>query len=323
MTQPLIPFGRREENLRLAEKLNVETFKTESLKSARSEVDSLSWTASGDRFMTCSRDGSVRVFNSDRLSEERIVSGSWTAAHGHPLDPNIIAMVSWDGKMRLTDLRTGKAAIEKDLREHKSELDKILALSWSTSGEALAIHTRADFVQKIDSGNLESVGDGCSFTSEVNGTCFDASGRLWTALSGTPGTIAILDREDKEVAHQYSTTAIARNASGSVIATGGQDSLAVVWDAIDISAMRSFPGATAGVSCVSLDSISEVMAWGCGGLGKDGDSQLYFGGVNTGVQYASMSTDSPVSRVAWHPKSSVLVYALAGDAGSLNMIKLS
>ena len=305
-------------NLIVSEKLRPET-----LKQAKSEIDSLNWTCDGDRFVTCSRDGSVRIFRADKLSEERTITGSWTFAEPHPVDRNLIGMVSWDGKLRVTDLRTATAAVESDLRKQNEVIDKVLGFSWNLTGSSLALHTRADFVQVVNFGasEISLAGEGMTFAAEVNGTCWDSADRVWTALGGTPGKLVVDSTE--LIAHQYGTLSVARNRDGSVIASGGQDSLAVVWDTQATAAVRSFPGATAPVSCLGFSADSSIIAWGCGGAGKDSDSSLYFAGARTGFQYAALPTSAPVNRLAWHPRDSRIAFSLAGDSGTLQVLSLN
>ena len=323
----MIPRDAREEHVHLKNVINTDKLRVDTAKQAKSEVDSLSWSADGDRFVSCSRDGGVRIFKADKLTEERMIPGSWTFAEPHPVDNNLLAMVSWDGKMRLADLRTAAAAGECDLRRLNDAVDKVLGFSWNLTGTALSLHTRADFVQVVNivASEMSLAGEGMTCATEVNGTCWDASDRVWTALGGTPGKLLVSgnDPTSELIAHQYGTLSIARSRDGAVIASGGQDSLAVLWDTKNTVAVRSFPGATAPVSCMAFSSDGGIIAWGCGGAGKDGDSALYLAGARTGVQYAALTTNAPVSRVAWHPKEARVAYSLAGDSGSLQVLNFT
>ena len=319
----VIPYEWKEEHSVLSAQLNGEKLKTDVLKLPRCEVDALGWSCDGERLFSCGRDGTLRIFKADKLSEERAVIGSWTSAAAHPLDSNLLAMTSWEGKLRIMDYRTGTAAVEADLRKQKETIDKILGVTWNVQGTALALHTRGDFLQVVNfiEGGLYLANEGIQYSAEIHGTCWDAAGRVWTGLAGTPGLISVTGVSDV-VAHHYSTRSLARSRDGTLIASGGQDSLAIIWDSKEIAAMRSFPGATAPVSCIGISGDSRLLAWGCGGVGKDGDSVLYIGGVRTGAQYMALPTSVPVNHIAWHPQRTTVAYASAGDAGSVQILDL-
>jgi len=321
----VVPSEARAEHAALGERLVADKLRPESVKTSKSEIESLCWSASGDRFFTSSREGVVRGFRADRLSEDRVIVGTWSCADAHPTDTNLLALISWEGVLRLVDLRSGSAAVEEDLKKLNPQIDHLLGVTWNVEGTALALHTREDYLQAVNysAGDLTLAGEGLITTSDIYATCWDSSGCVWTALGGTPGKILVNGPRTAElVAHQYATAAICRNRDGSIIVSGGQDSLAVIWDARELAAVRSFPGATAPVSCVGMSSDSSVLAWGCGGLGKDVDSILYLGGVRTGAQYTALPTPAPVNRVSWHPSRPVVAFSLAGDAGTVQVLSL-
>ena len=308
---------QHEANLSIARSFSENKVKVDPLRDPKkSDIESLDWSCNGDKILVCSRDGVLKMWRADRLMEERAWQGSWTCVEAHPSDANIFASVSWDGKLKVVDIRTPSNAIEIDLKKSKGDsFDKLLHVTWALDGKSLAIISRNDFVHTydIDSGAVHTIQPGC----EVYGALFDTQDRLWLATGGSPGKMLIYPPSDSSappveiVAHSHITACMTRSRDNHAIATGGSDALVALWDSHTASCLRTFPKSLAPVTCVSVNFDRTLIAWGSGAIGnRDGESVLSIAGLETGVHYVSYQTAAPVTRIKWHPSSNVIAYSV-------------
>lgn len=287
----------------------------------KSDVESLDWTCNGEKILVCSRDGFLKMWRSDRLMEERVWAGAWTSVEAHASDSNLFAAVSWDGKLKIVDIRSpqGVSGPDIDLKKSQSngdKCDKLLNVTWRLDGKSLAIISRSDFIHSynITDGSIESLQPGC----EVYGAVFDSNNRLWVAAGGTPGKIQVYPHIDSEtapvmdlVAHSHVTACITRSRDHKYIVSGGSDALVALWDSQSAACLRTFPSSLAPVTCVSTNFDNTLIAWGSGAIGnRDGESVLSLAGLETGIHCYSYQVGAPVSRVKWHPTANILAFSM-------------
>ena len=323
MTWKFLPPGSRElheKNSTLSRVFAQNSLKVDQLRDHRkTETECIDWSSSGEKILVVSRDGTMKLWRSDRLLEERSWAGSWTWAEAHPSDPHLFAAVSWEGKLRVTDIRTPSiAAIEVDLKKSKG-IEKLLHVTWRPDGSEVALVTRTDSVHTVDVSGGAITGT-AQPGSEVYSVMYDSWNRLWAAVGGTPGKLFVypdnsFNEPDMLVAHAHSTSCLSR--SGDVIVSGGSDGLVAIWDSTKMKCLRTLPDSISPVTTVSCsDSTNSLVAWGSGGSGvKDGESVLSIGGLQTGQHYVSHNVPAPVSRVKWHPSKLVLAYSLQAAPG--------
>lgn len=293
--------------------------KTDVLRDPKkSEVESMDWNASGEKLILCSRDGNLKLWRADRLMEERVWPGSWTWTECHPTDPNILSAVSWDGKVKLVDLRAAHTDI--DLKKTRN-LEKFLSCSYSIDGNWLAIVTRTDLIHVLDlstgGAEVSTIQPGC----EVYSVCFDSMGRLWVATGGTPGRILIYSRDGSLVseffAHAHVVSCLARSRDPNLIVSGGSDALVSLWDVGKLGCVRTFPNSVSPVTSVSVNQDNSLVAWGSGAIGaKDGEAVISIAGLETGYHYASIPVAAPASRIKWHPTKQVMAYSMQQAPGA-------
>ena len=288
----------------------------------KSEVESMDWNSNGEKLMVCCRDGNLKLWRSDRLMEERVwAGGSWTWTECHPTDPNIVSAVSWDGKVKMADLRVNASSAPADLDLKKSKgMEKFLSSSFSVDGSLLAVVTRTDLIHIIQNGEvvLSSIQPGC----EVYSVIFDSSNRLWVATGGTPGRILIFNLDGSLVsefaAHSHVVSCLNRTrASPSRIVSGGSDALVALWDAKNnFACVRTFPHSVSPVTSVSTNFDNSLVVWGSGAIGaKDGEAIISIAGLETASHYASIPVSAPVSRIKWHPTKQALAFAMQQGPG--------
>jgi len=323
MTWKFLPPGDRdqhERNLAVSRVFAQNSMKVDQLRDHRkTETECIDWSANGEKIFVLSRDGTMKMWRSDRLLEERSWTGSWTWLESHPTDPHIFAAVSWDGNLRVTDIRNPTvAASEIDLRKSRG-FEKFLHATWRPDGQEIAIVARSDAVHTIDVSANSVVGT-AQQSSEVYSVVYDSWNRLWVGVGGTPGKILVfpdgsLNDPDVMVAHAHSTTCLTR--SGDVIVSAGNDALVAIWDSEKMKCTGTLPDSISPVTTISCSNPSYgLVAWGSGGSGvKDGESVLSIGGINTGQHYASHNVAAPVSRVKWHPTKLILAYSLQAAPG--------
>lgn len=305
-----VPSGlaaQHEWNLRIPKMIT--SGKTETLRDARkSEIESIDWTCDGQRLVVVHRNGAIKIYSTERMIEENSFAGSWTWAECHPTNPNIIAAVSWDGKVKLVDLIHGVK--EHDLKKNLGEkFEKLLFCTWNSNNQ-IAIMTRADIVHVIDPSTGELVST-IQPGVDIYSVLFDLSGRLWVATGGTPGKIFVYDTNGvivKElVAHSHSVMSLARVGEG--IVSGGADALVCLWDTQNYACIRTFPDSLSPVTTLACGIDGTLVAWGSGGS-KDGEPVLSIAGIQTGQHYASIPVHSAVTRVKWNPAGTALAYSM-------------
>jgi WD40 repeat protein len=287
------------------------------------EVEAMDWTSNGDKLIVCTRDGALKVWRTDRFMEERAWAGSWTWTEGHPTDANIFCAVSWDGKLKIVDLRSPNPT-DLDLKKTKG-FEKFLLATYSADGTKIGILTRTDLIHiyDVESGEAVTITPGC----EVYAIVFDNEGRVWVGTGGTPGRLLVYGRTiegddysliSELVGHSHAVASLCRTRDNKYIVSGGSDALVALWDSRKLGCVRTFPNSVSPVTNVAVNGEDSLVAWGSGAIGaKDGDSVVSIAGLNTGAHYASVSVPAPVSRIKWHPtKQGAFAYCMQQQGGS-------
>lgn len=287
--------------------------KTDILRDSRkSEIECIDWSADGAHIIAVHRNGTVRVWRTDRMTEEQSFTGSWTWAESNPKDPNTFVMVSWDGKLKLVNLLQPADGVEHDLKRNLGDkFDKLLYCTGNSHNQ-IAIMTRADLVHVINpiAGEVVvSIQPGVDIYSVL----FDSRNRLLVAAGGTPGKILIYSPagvlEKELVAHSHSVMSLARVGHGDLVLSGGADALVALWDTTKDICVRTFPDSISPVTTLACGAGGSLVAWGSGGS-KDGENVLSIAGIQTGHHYASIPVQSGVTRVKWHPTENALAYSM-------------
>jgi THO complex subunit 3 len=328
MTYYPVPSALREQHTSLSKQLADQRMaKLDSLKETKkSEIEAMDWSCNGERLLVCSRDGTLKLWKAEKLSEERTWAGSWTWTEAHPTDPNLFSCVSWDGKVKIIDVRNPTStSSDVDLKKSKG-LEKFLFSTFSLDGSKLAILTRADQIHVLDiaSGELNTIQAGC----EVYSLIFDPENRLWLATGGTPGKIQIYDVSSchlvsEFVAHSHAVTCFARTRNNARFVSGGSDALVALWNSQTIACIRTFPNSLSPVTSVSVNFDDSLVAWGSGAIGaRDAEPIVSVAGLETGAHYASFTTPAPVSRVKWHPTKAVLAYTMQQGTGADTSVQI-
>jgi WD40 repeat protein len=279
----------------------------------KSETECLEWIPEENRLIVVSRNGTVRLWRTDRMIEEHSFTGSWIWAEVCPDAQHLFAAVSWDGKLKVVDTRALSTALEHDLKKiHGDKFDKLLYCTWNRNGK-LAIITRGDLIHIIDptTGEVDrTIQPGMDIYSAV----FDAQNRLWVAAGGTPGKLLVYDESDTPrelVAHAHSVMSISKcHADGKeMIVSGGADALVCLWDPVELACIRTFAESISPVTTLACSSDGALVAWGSGGS-KDGECVLSIAGVQTGHHYSSIQVPSPVTRVKWNSAGNAIAYSM-------------
>lgn len=286
--------------------------KTDILRDVKkSDVEAFDWLANGERIVSCTRDGALKVWNAQRMMEERSWAGSWTWVEAHPSDSNVFCAVSWDGKVKIGDVRSAAVGLDIDIKKSKN-FDKFLAVTWKLDGKHVSVLTRSDVIHtvNVDSGDVTTVQPGC----EVYCIMYDAMDRLWVGTGGTPGRIMVYTDgvlTDDFVAHSHITSCLARSRDNQFMISGGSDALVALWDCKSHACLKTFPNSLSPVTSVSASADASMVSWGSGAIGaKDGEPVLSMAGMQTGVHYLSHVLQAPVSKVKWHPTRNVVAYSL-------------
>ncbi|GAA5843542.1 hypothetical protein JCM11251_001651 [Rhodosporidiobolus azoricus] len=110
-------------------------------------VRDCSWAPNDERFVTGGDDGVIKVWNFERMKEERVLTGhGWDvkAVKWHPTK-GLLASGSKDNLVKFWDPRTGN--VLTTLHGHKNTVQ---ALSWSPNGHLVATASRDQLVKVFD-----------------------------------------------------------------------------------------------------------------------------------------------------------------------------
>jgi THO complex subunit 3 len=176
----------------------------------------------------------------------------------HPLDPSILAATSTDRTLKIWDVK-GAGRVDSTL----SLPIGILSLKWRPDGSALVAGTAHEDILLIDFrsgrpilGGRINIGSFLGTSAALNElSWFPGPGSLLFAAVGrgrgpsSEGIIGVFAVEDdysgvslvtSVVGHTADANMLKFDPSGRFFATGGTDSLVCLWDAMELTVVRTF-----------------------------------------------------------------------------------
>lgn len=276
----------------------------------KKRVNSLSWSSDGNLLASGSSDCTIRLWKANDLSSPSVKEleghqNSVNQVSFHPKNPKILASGSSDNSVRLWRIVNAKQVTFESFSLPKG----ILNISWSPSGEYLAVGTSDDVIYFL-SAKLEMVSkfeSGC----EANELAWDHSETLFYIATGK-GSVTILNWPSLELketisAHPSNCYCLKMDTSGRFYATGAADALVSVWNAQENICVASFGDLDVPVRAVSLNFDSTLVAFGS----EDSSIQV----VNIfSRETTKLDVSTPTNALAWHPSQNLL--AIACDADS-------
>lgn len=198
-------------------------------------IENLVWNPSGTRFATSAEDGTVRIWTitaSNTLQQSQHFGVdpdegiyAWATDLAWSPDGNRIAASTSDGTVKIWDTNNGNLL---QILPHGPE--RVLSVTWSPDGSRII----SDYTDLY-------VWDAVSYTlittwanqAETLVMAWDSSHNL-LALGNADGTIQIRNANDGKIianfqAHPSLITSLVWSHDGSMLASGGQDSVAKIW----------------------------------------------------------------------------------------------
>ncbi|KAI9683496.1 MAG: hypothetical protein M1822_006036 [Bathelium mastoideum] len=293
----------------------------------------LSWAPLGNLVATAS-ERTVRVWNPERpvaknSTELRGHTGYVDGVAFHPRREAELASGGSDGVVRLWDVRAKRATGEIKVggAGGVGQQGGVYRIAWSPDGKEMVVgrtekkkgsKDREDTLISISLATLSEIGQ-YPQPAETPSFAFSNSGReLFTTTS--LGTINVLDYPSFETLHSIrghvaACHSVAISPTGANLATGGSDSLVLIWDTHDWMpkySITDFVGTVRNIS-YSFDG-SYVVG------GSDEGSGLTVTHVESGDAVTTVATvgEKGVGCVGWHPNRYALAYT--GDPSGLRIV---
>ncbi|MFE5944570.1 hypothetical protein [Streptomyces sp. NPDC056480] len=281
---------------------------------ARTAEDAGDWAEASARYSELAADGGYRDAAQRRARGHKI-AGLRTALHEQ------VAAQEWVKVLgtitELTGVQADAAneyAALADLARHEIAVapreltsidfdDAVLSLSWSPSGQSIAVAGRSRWVRVYDIAGAERLKvKGGGVRSDVSAVAFSADGRR--IATGNAGRAArVWDSADGrlllDVRHAARLNAVAFDPRGARIATGSSDATARVWDVMgireDLPELRHGGHGWAFVKAVAFSPDGARIATGTS------DTTARVWDATTGQRLLEVHHTAGVNTVAFHP----------------------
>jgi THO complex subunit 3 len=230
----------------------------------------------------------------------------------HPSHADRLASTSSQEKsLRFWDARAGKASATLATPGHN------LYLAWAPDGNALAVGSREDVVAVVDVRRME-VAHKAAHRYQVNELAFlGGTGLLLQGTGRGGGEVEAvrfpeLRRAGALRGHTAPALAVAVCPAARLVATGGADAVACLWDAEDLVCLRSFYSMDRPVRALAFSHDSAFLAM----TGEDPCVLVegVGGPAGAGAPAGRLPTRAPPEDCAWHPRAHVLAFPVEAGA---------
>jgi THO complex subunit 3 len=257
------------------------------------KVTKVAWSADGSCLASASDDATIRLWRFEGapplpVGEPKVLrahTGPVDAIAWSPTEKHVLASAAADGTLRLWDTR--ELGRVDALLSVSKDVD---TLAWKPDGSTLAMGTRSDELLLIDvRGGRPAVLGKTQFALQLNKIAWTPSGLLFcmcvqrTAPLEEGHLVVCKVNDDgkgvspilQRLAHTMAANAIAFDKTFRFFATGGSDSIVALWDAVDVTCIRtfdrnetiirdvSFSHDAAFLSAASDDKALEIVRQGC------------------------------------------------------------
>ncbi|KAI5730532.1 hypothetical protein M8J76_014714 [Diaphorina citri] len=270
-----------------------------------SKVHSVAWSCDGRRLASGSFDKSVAIFALDKkgdLNKEVVYrghTGSVDQLCWHATNPDLLSTASGDKTVRIWDARTQKSQIIATKGEN-------INITWAPNGNTIAVGNKEDLVTFIDV-RMNKITTEKQFNFEVNEISWNNSSDLFFLTNGD-GYIYVLsypELEEQNIlkAHPVTCICIEFDPTGKYFAVGSKDALVSLWDAAELTCIRTFQRLDWPVRAISFSHDGALIASGSEDLTID------IAHVESGKKVYDICIQAATFTVAWHPKQYLLAYA--------------
>ncbi len=211
-------------------------------------VMSVAFATNGDLLASCSRDGTVRIWNLGTQQTEFELAahqGSATSVAFHP-DSHLLATCGQDGLVKLWNASTGELSREFGSHDGQGE-----CVTFSSDGRLLASAARDQSINIWDPESGVLLNAFRQPFAHVYRLAFSPGGNKLAAVAGgSPdigGKVFVFDTESGEIlqtleGHTSLTTSVGYSSTGTQIAAGSYDGTVRVWDVTSGEETLTFQG---------------------------------------------------------------------------------
>lgn len=272
---------------------------TAKLLGHTSYVTSLAFFPDGQRLLSGSVDGSLRVWSVSQQQSTNHLTGHTDGIWGVAIAPNgdLVASASADQTVRLWDVTNGTTV--RTLRGHS---DVVRSVAFSPSDLLVASGGLDGEILLWDTATGERIATLLGHSEGVSSVAFSPSGtqlasgslddtiRLWDVSSGQ--TRHILQ------GHTDSVSSVAFSPDGRILATGSSDKTVRLWDSASGTLLKTLNGHSGGVNSIAFSPDGLVLVSGAG------DESIRLWRVDSGVELNALDGhDHWVLSVAFSSKA--------------------
>lgn len=212
-----------------------------TLKGHRAGVTWVLFTPDGRKLISASHDGTIRIWNWQKQRGEKVLTGHLKSVRMLALmgAENLVS-ASWDGTVRIWDWRTGR--LVQILPANVGRLNSVAVssdLRWLVAGgeKGLCVWRKKGNKWVARRFELSPVHSLAFHPDDRTLAIGDASGRIWLwDIAGNQGKQ--FDANFWE-AHKSTVTTLAFNPAGTILLSGGEDAVLLVWELVDGSLFLS------------------------------------------------------------------------------------
>jgi len=296
---------------------------TRELIGHQKEVHSVAWNCTGRKLASGSVDQTARVWSmSPTGGDHMVLKGHTNSVHQLCWDPkhaDYLATASADKTVRIWDTRSAKAS-----HTHKTTGANI-NIAWSPDGGYIAVGNKLDHLTIIDTRKNESIKT-LKFPYEVNEIAWSKDIKYLFLTTGRGGVEVMnwpsLERVSVLQAHTANCYCIKFSPSGEYFAVGSADALVSLWDAEELTCLRTFGRLQFPIRTVSFTHDNKMIA------SASEDLSIDVALVETGELVSQIKCNGPINTMAWHPGSHWLAFAeaekdkYAKDSGNITLYQI-
>ena len=289
----------------------------------KKRVFSVGWNSDGNLLASASADSTIVVWSVEagglrktgelKDHTDKVDQIAWSRSN-----PNLLASASSDKSARVWDIRIRIPTVtERSTRD-------VITVAWNPSDSLLAFGSIDNTLSFYD------ITAGCcrsplTFKKDVHAFSWDNSGSAFFVTTGS-GEIQTFrgNLESSEPAyvlraHTSACHNIAMDPAHPRFATGGSDSIVLLWDLYELTPSNHYMGLDWEIRQISFSHDGKLLA--------TASEDLFVDIIETETcnRCHKISTSAPQYSVAWHPKAYLLAYSgedrsrSYGDVGNIHL----